>query len=150
LGPLSHARPRLPVPTRGWLLQATPFFVPASLILVLAFGLWAALLQTQLADAHAKLGLLSQPDVRVITLPVVSAPPGAEAHMFLSPQSSTALLTVNMLKPLPASQTYEFWLIRGANALPAGIFNVDATGNALLPVNAPEPLGAFEKVGLTN
>jgi anti-sigma-K factor RskA len=102
-------------------------------------------LQTQ-----AKLALLGDPQLRTAVLATTPAtPPGAQAHLLLSPDRSSALLTLNGVKPLPVSQTYEFWLIQDGKPLPAGTFRVDPSGNAQFLVQASQPLRDFQQAGIT-
>jgi anti-sigma-K factor RskA len=130
---------------RAW----APAIAVASLLLMLAFGFRAWWLGAELGGAQAQAALLIDPAMRVINLPVASAPAGAQARLFSAPQSPTALLAVSALQQLPPAQTYEFWLIRDGKPLRAGIFNVDANGSALVRIEGPEPLGRFEQAGLT-
>jgi anti-sigma-K factor RskA len=46
-------------------------------------------------------------------------------------------------------QTYEFWLIRNGQAMPAGTFNVSAGGSGRILVQSSEPLGQFDQAGIT-
>ncbi len=124
----------------------------ASLILAIGLGAWAISLQGQLTQAQQELALLQSPSLRVVSLPRADTPvaaAGAQANLLLSPQSATAVLTVNGLPPLSADQTYQFWLLRGGQPIPAGTFNVSADGTGKLVVQAGEPLGAFDQAGIT-
>lgn len=121
-----------------------------SIVLAVGLGAWAASLQRQLAQAQQELALLQAPDLRIVSLPRAdTGPVGAQANLLLSPQRSVAVLTVHGLSPLPADKTYEFWLLRGGQPIPAGTFNVDANGSGRLIVQAADPLSTFDQAGIT-
>jgi anti-sigma-K factor RskA len=122
----------------------------AALALIGVLGWWGWTQQNELAAARAELEILSRPDLRVVSLPVAKPPQGgAQARLFVAPDSTTGLLAVSGLQPLPTQQTYEFWLIRGGKAIPAGIFNVAASGAGRLVVQSTDPLGQFDQAGVT-
>jgi anti-sigma-K factor RskA len=129
--------------------KVAPALVFASLLLLLGFGVRTWMLQAELSTAQAQASLLNDPALRITDLPVASAPANARARLFNAPQSSVAVLAVSSLRLLPPAQTYEFWLIRDGKTVRAGIFNVDASGAALVRIDGPAPLGQFEQAGLT-
>ena len=151
VSPPTRVRPELPRPIVAPLRfrWAWASVAMAAMALVVVLGWWGLMQQGELATARAQLELLGRPDVRVVTIP--SARPGqtAQAKLFVAPDSSTALLAVNGLQPLTSQQTYEFWLIRNGQAMPAGTFNVSAGGSGRILVQSTEPLGQFDQAGIT-
>ncbi|MER3408294.1 MAG: hypothetical protein C4292_06095, partial [Nitrososphaera sp.] len=150
-----HARLYLPVPPlslserlatlmRTW----SPAIALASLVLVVAWWNWT--LQNELQRTRAELFAIVNPTSHLALLsPGAAAPKDAQAKLYVTPSSSSALLVVAGLKPLGPDQTYEFWLMRGGQAKPEGIFNVDEHGNGRLLVQSTEPIGNFDQVGIT-
>ncbi len=131
-------------------LALSPALALTGLVLIVIVGAYALYLQRELDQKRAEMALLSQPDLRTSDLAGAAvAPPGAQARLFIAPEQNTALLTLNGLRPLGSDQTYEFWLIRGQQALPAGLFNVDRSGMGRLLIRASEPVGNFDQAGIT-
>lgn len=121
----------------------------AAMALVVVVGWWGLMQQNELATARAQLELFSRPDVRVVTIPPAKPGQTAQAKLFVAPDSSIAVLAVNGFQPLPSQQTYEFWLIRNGQAMPAGTFNVSAGGSGRILVQSSESLGQFDQAGIT-
>jgi len=131
-------------------IALSPAIALASLVLVVIVGAYAWSMQSELDQKRVELTLLSQPGLHTTDLASTSvAPPGAQARLFLAPEHNTALLTLHGFKPLGPDQVYEFWLIRGQQALPAGVFSVDQSGTGRLVVQAAEPVGNFNQAGIT-
>ena len=151
VSPPTRVRPELPTPGIAPLRfrWAWPAAAMAALALVLVLGWWGVTQQNELTSARAQLELLSRPDVRVVTIPPAKPGQAAQAKLFVAPDSTTAVLAVNGLPPLPSQQTYEFWLIRNGQAMPAGTFNVSTSGSGRILVQSPEPLGQFDQAGIT-
>ena len=155
------AAPRISPPARARTTQARATIRPlpfrwawaaaamAALLLATVLGWWGLGQQSELTSARAQLELLSRPDVREVTLPAAKSGQSAQAKLFVAPDSTVALLTVNGLPPLSAQQTYEFWLIRNGQPQPAGIFNVGAGGSERILVQGAGPLGQFDQAGIT-
>src|SRR5690606_17671970 len=58
---------------------------------------------------------------------------GAQATAHWSASAGSAVLVTDGLDALDEDQTYQLWLVRGEEALPAGLFETDAgTATALL------------------
>lgn len=155
----SSASERLARPKSVWekllaaLRAASPFVAVASLLIAIGLGAWGVSQQQQLAKTQQELAVLQalqSPDVRVASLPPSeNAPQTAKISFIAVPGNTTGLLTVNGLPPLAANQTYEFWLLKDGNPVPAGLFNVDANGTGRLVVTANEPMSAYQQAGIT-
>jgi anti-sigma-K factor RskA len=59
------------------------------------------------------------------------------------------VLVVTGLKPLPAGNTYEFWLIKDSAAVPAGLFKVDEQGQGVLQVTQSLASNSFNAIGVS-
>ena len=87
----------------------------------------------ELARARAVTDLLRDPATRVVALAGLPAAPAASGRIVWHDQRGGALY-VTGLPPAPAGKAYELWTIAGAAPKPAGVFDVDATGAASVPV----------------
>ncbi|MEP7198375.1 MAG: anti-sigma factor, partial [Chloroflexota bacterium] len=156
---LAARAPRVSVPApppswreafAGWWRAWSPALALAGLAVVVALGWWNVTLQNDLARARSELSAILQPSTQVVTLPPApSAPANASAKLYYQSGSAVALLTTFGLNPLGPEQTYEFWLIRGGQPVPAGVFTVDANGFGALRVQSAEAVGAFDQAGIT-
>lgn len=132
------------------LFPITAALAVTSILIAIGLGLWAASLQRQLAQAQQELALLQSPGLRVVSLPVAeNAPTAAQITFLAAPGEVTGLLTVSGLTPLAPNQTYQFWLLRGGQPVPAGTFSVDAKGAGKLLVHAADRIGVFDQAGVT-
>lgn len=61
-----------------------------------------------------------------------------------------ALLSAHNLPPLDPQMTYQLWLVRGDDRVSAGLFTVNADGNAQYLFNTDQPISAFEAIGVTS
>lgn len=111
---------------RGW------FVLAASLVLVAALGIGAAVVAQQVLRPAA-----------VVALEEIQNSPGAQSAQFddggvsatayWSTDSGKAVLVTDGLPQLPDDRTFELWFVRGDQALPAGTFDADdGTATALL------------------
>ncbi|BCX05241.1 MAG: anti-sigma-K factor RskA [Candidatus Roseilinea sp.] len=132
------------------LFPITAALAAAAILIAIGLGVWATSLQGQLAQAQQELALLQSPGLRVVSLPVAeNAPAAAQIILVAAPTEATGLLTVSGLKPLTPNQTYQFWLLRSGQPVPAGTFSVDANGAGKLIVRAADRIGAFDQAGVT-
>jgi anti-sigma-K factor RskA len=152
----SGMKPATSHPESAWerltraLRAASPVLAVAGLVLAIGLGVWAISLQNQLSTARQELALLQQPGLRVASLPPTENAPTTAQIAFLSAvQSDMGLLTVSGLRPLPSNQTYQFWLLKGGQPMPAGIFSVNADGTGKLVVQSSEPIGMYQQAGIT-
>lgn len=92
--------------------------------------------RARLAEAEAVRELLARPETRTATLAGLAAAPRARARVVWDPASREAVLLASGLDPAPAGKGYEVWVIGTGAPVPAGVFQVDATGRVVfrLPV----------------
>ena len=74
--------------------------------------------------------------------------PQARATLTIPPESGDATFVANNLQQLSAEQVYQLWIIRGDQALSAGIFEVDANGRAIVEVDG-SLAASFDAVGVS-
>jgi len=115
------------------LAAATAVAAAAAIVL----GIWSASLHSDLdstrsaraRDAQA-LAVLSSPQATRIPLT------GASGALTVIP-SGDAVLAVSQLRPAPSGKTYEAWVIEGATAKPAGLFEGGENGVVRLTHRVP-------------
>jgi anti-sigma-K factor RskA len=139
-------------PTDPWWAR---FFKPASLafaaavVIILAVGVWA-FAQFGPGSEQALINRIqSSPQAQVRVLAGQNGQGNARGMLKAIPGETVGVLTVNGLPPLSSDKTYEFWLIRGSQPVPAGLFNVKSDGTATLVVRGPSQIGTFDKLGVS-
>lgn len=90
----------------------------------------ASALRQRLTATENVLALLRDPSTRVIALRGTGPIPDAEGRLIWNPTAGGQLL-VSKLPPAPAGKAYELWTISGGQPSPAGVFRVDASGQAI-------------------
>ncbi|MCA1554557.1 MAG: anti-sigma factor, partial [Chloroflexi bacterium] len=131
-------------------LFASPAFSLAMVAAAIVL-LWSnASLLNELSRVRTELAAAASPSSRVAVLPpATNAPKEAQARLYVSPDSPTALLVVSGLQRLGSDRTYEFWLIRGGQPEAAGTFNVDDHGAGRVLVQSDEAVTNFDQAGIT-
>jgi anti-sigma-K factor RskA len=74
--------------------------------------------------------------------------PEARATLTVPPESGNATFVADNLGQLSADQVYQLWIIRGDQALSAGIFEVDENGRAIVEVDGILA-ASFDAVGVS-
>jgi anti-sigma-K factor RskA len=134
----------------AWWRDWSPGVAAVAVALAIVVFVWNLTLQEQLAGARAELALFTDPGLRIASLPVSGqAQPASVARFYSNPTSTTAILMIFGAKRLNSDQTYEFWLIRNGQPVPAGIFNTDAAGVGRLIVRSTDPIGSYDQAGIT-
>lgn len=128
---LARAKPQPNLFARMFATRARGFAF-ATVFVILLLGIWISV------------------SIRTADLPAAqAAPAGAQAQLVMVPSLPTGMLVVSGLKQLGPDQTYELWLIREGEMSRAGIFNVDAHGYGWYIIRYDEPIGNFQKAGVT-
>lgn len=102
------------------------FALAASVVLIAGLGIGAAILIPQLTQPASVVALEkieAAPDAQQATVELDS---GAQATAHWSTSVGDAVLVTEGLQALSEGQTYQLWLVRGEDALPAGLFETDA------------------------
>ena len=108
-----------------------------------------AVLQGELAEREETLRLLSDPQVRYVSLAGLKASPAASGWLLWNPVTRRGLLLTRGLPAAPADRTYELWALAGAEPVPAGVFTVDPAGRAVLRLPPLPESKAFDKFAVT-
>jgi anti-sigma-K factor RskA len=147
-------------PLGGWLMPALSF---ASLVVAIAAVLWGlslrgevlrvqaqtAALQQELNSQRTVLAQITSPQAKTFAIAGTQLQPAAHGQVIADASTGSAVLIVSGLQPLAPDRTYEFWLIQGKSAVPAGLFNVDSEGRAILPVPHNATLASYNAVGVS-
>ena len=102
------------------------FALAASVILIVGLGVGAAILIPQLTQPASVVALEkieAAPDAQQST---VRLDDGAQATAHWSASVGSAVLVTEGLEGLDADRTYQLWLVRGEDALPAGLFETES------------------------
>jgi len=99
----------------------------------------AGQLQSNLSETEASLGrmrdavrMMAEPDTKQVTFGK-----GPQGRVLVNPKRGVLFLASN-LPQLPAGKTYELWVIpKGGAPKPSGLFQADASGNAMHMVPGP-------------
>ena len=92
-------------------------------------------LRDRLGVARVVIALLRDPATRVITLRGPGPSPTASARLLWHEREGGHLFIAN-LPPTPPGKAYELWTISAGQPRPAGVFTVDASGQASQPIAA--------------
>jgi anti-sigma-K factor RskA len=106
-------------------------------------------LRSELASSQSVVVEALRPGTTVLQLSGTESAPNARASLYCSADSRTGLLAATNLPPLPAGQAYQLWLIRDGKRTSGGMLTVDTSGRGVLAVQAPEPMGVYQSVGMT-
>lgn len=111
---------------------------------VVSYGMQDRLDQAQLHD-HAVAAVLSAPDATMLNAPVTT---GGMATVVMSHRERTLVFTAADLRLLPATRSYELWLIGPAGSRPAGMVPRSSRDGMAGPM-VVSGLKAGDSVGLT-
>src|SRR5262245_15350145 len=84
------------------------------------------------AEGRSVRKLIGTPALRLVNLAGQKPAPGARARALYDPATREAVLMVAGLARAPEGSVYEVWVIAAGAPAPAGTFQVDAEGTALL------------------
>jgi anti-sigma-K factor RskA len=144
-------------------IRLEPVVIVVSLVVAIISLAWAATingrivqlrqevgdLQAGLADQGQIIRYLSSPDNRSVLIAGTEHQPGAQAQMVFPQDSQEGGLLIAGLRPLPAEQVYQLWLIEGETPQSAGTFSVDPSGKATVLVEARRAIADFDAVGVS-
>ena len=94
--------------------------------------------------------LIVSPGVHSVDLAGTPAAALARGKLFFDPNASMAAMVVTDLPSPPPGQVYQLWLIRNGGRTNGGIFRVGSAGRGYLLIKAPQNLGSYRAVGVTN
>lgn len=154
--PPSRGREPLPRRWRTFLRPALRGFVVVAMLVLLA---WNAVLQQEVARQQEQIvqqtttfaSLIEQPELVRIAVSSRSQTLEASGTLVLAKDQRVALLSVDDLPPLPASQTYQVWLFADdrATSTSGGLVEVDANQRGVLLFDVPPTQQPYEELGVT-
>ena len=159
----SRSRPSL----AAWVWAAVAV---ASLFIALTLGIWGlsqrrviaslrqdiAVLRTEVASLQQEvtaqqlaLVQLTSPQAQAYSISGTEHQPDAHGRLIANAETGSAVLVVGGLEALSPGEIYEFWFINDQGAAPAGLFEVDAQGQAILQVTESFVPGLYGAIGVS-
>jgi anti-sigma-K factor RskA len=144
----------------GWLVAAAAL-VLAAVFLNLNTGLRQEVqslnarvveLESQITAQEIKLASFTSTQTKVVTLVGLNSTTQASGRIFRDEAARIWRFYVENLPPAPANRAYQLWAVPdGNNAVPvsAGVFNTDASGAAMLELQAPMVAGVIKLAAVT-
>jgi len=136
-------------------------FAAAGLVLMLSWNLIVtrseldrtkrerdALLQEASVNKEVK-EMLSDPQVRVITLKGQAPSTGAQALLLWNAAQRKGMLLTIGLAQTPPEKAYELWGLAGSEAVPAGVFTVNEQGQVVFRLPKLPESKPFDKFAVT-
>lgn len=106
------------------------------------------------AELTAQRELLSQIGEGSVQRVVLMAAPNtdgrAQAVVMCNPNKQVGLLVAEQFPPLPPDKTYQIWLNRSGERVSGGLFRVDTAGKGTALIYAPDAIGTYETLGITD
>lgn len=120
----------------------------ALLVVTLFLGARTLQVQQQVQQQQALIDLFESPNMQVASLVAPDVSTGVRLQMAFDPNGQLAQVVASNLPQLPASQTYQFWLI-GEEPVSGGVFRVDERGVGSLVVESNTPLSQYSSIGVS-
>jgi anti-sigma-K factor RskA len=108
-----------------------------------------AAVQEQLGREVAFRELVAHRESRQTLLAGLAPAPAAVARVVWNPGTREAVLLAAGLDPAPQGKVYEAWVIAGGAPVPAGTFQVDASGKAVLRLPAVDETRSVKTFAVT-
>ncbi len=102
-----------------------------------------------LERANRLLGVTQDPALKVTRLTATGAAPEPSIDVHWHPEQKTGVLVARNLPKVEPNRTYELWLIDGSAPIPAGTFNTDANGTAIVEIQRLTAAGEPKKFAIT-
>ena len=160
--PAAQTRSRQ-VPARAYGGRLAYAVAVLSLLIAAGVGIWGlnvrkevARLQTEVAvleqevqSQRTVLAQLTSPQAHAYAIAGTDFQPQAQGQLIADPNTGSGVLVISGLKPLPAGNTYEFWLIKDKTAVPAGLFKANEGGVTVLQVTQNLNANPFNAIGVS-
>jgi hypothetical protein len=91
-----------------------------------------------LAREREALAMLTSPNMKRMELAGTQTAKSARGTLMLDPKTGHAMLLTDGLPATPPEMAYELWFIADGRKMPGKVFNVDATGRAMISDQVPE------------
>lgn len=105
--------------------------------------------QKNLARRDLQARVLESEDVRMMFLGGKDPQPAARAKVFWSQKAGRGILVAGNLAPLPAGKQYELWVFAKGKPVPAGMFDADSSGRAMMESSDLAAIAAAENFAVT-
>ncbi len=92
-------------------------------------------LRTELTEQERILKVVQSPEVRIVDLQGQEFSPNAIGRVLWDPGSKQAVIAALNLPSAPSDKDYQLWMLRGTQAVDAGIFSLDAEGNTIFTID---------------
>lgn len=147
--PPRPARSAVPTPRRPWFRQPAYAFAALALLALVAVGGWLIAQNARSPEQQEIAQIVSDPNTTQHQLKGTPDMPNAWGILYSVPNDTRAVLEVGALESLPSDKAYEFWLIRGSDPVPAGVFTVNDKGEAQHLVKSSETISSFDTLGVS-
>jgi anti-sigma-K factor RskA len=105
--------------------------------------------ERELARRDLRVKVLESEDVRILFLSGQGPQPEARAKVFWSEKAKRGVLLAGSLAKLPADKQYELWVFDRGKPVPAGVFDADEQGRALLESPDLSTIAAAQNFAVT-
>ena len=105
--------------------------------------------EKSLARRDLQARVLESEDVRMMFLGGKDPQPAARAKVFWSQKAGRGILVAGNLAPLPAGKQYELWVFAKGKPVPAGMFDADSSGRAMMESSDLAAIAAAENFAVT-
>jgi anti-sigma-K factor RskA len=108
-----------------------------------------AALQGEIARQRELLALLATPETASVALAGLPPSPTARGRMWWNADRRAGFFVASGLPAVPSGKAYQLWVISGGTPISAGVFPVDARGEATLRVGPLPEAGSAEVFAVT-
>jgi anti-sigma-K factor RskA len=138
----------------GWWPKMRVHILTAAAVVAVVLGsalFWTLSMDDDGEDAAAIVeDLRADEDTQIISMLGSEAAPQAVAQLFFQPGETRAGLVVSGLPPLPVDRAYQLWFVHpDETRYDGGVFNVDASGQAIVAIDAPADYAPGWRCGVT-
>ena len=91
--------------------------------------------RTELSRRALRAHVLESDDIRILFLGGQGPQPQAHAKVFWSETAKARILVAGGLQPLPTDRQYQVWMFVDGKPVDQGVFDVDASGRAIVQSN---------------
>jgi anti-sigma-K factor RskA len=131
---------------RSWAERLLPAWGLASLLIIVALGLFSLSLGRRLAQLEAS---AASGGMRAIALSAAPTSPSASGYIIIGANGRNGALVVDRLPPLEADRQYQVWLDRNGTWTSGAVFSTEEDGYRGLRIEAPGSLLDYSSVDVT-
>ncbi|MDJ0619517.1 MAG: anti-sigma factor [Calothrix sp. MO_192.B10] len=131
-------------------------FGSVAAVFVVALGLYSYRLQQEVVTArkelsryHQAIGLLRQPNNRLLTLKGINNKSNASGSFVIIPKYGQAVLSLQNLAPLPQGKVYRLWAVTSGKKIDCGDFRTDTTGKVFVQLTVDNSMGTISEAFVT-